>query len=962
MSELSPNEQQKRLIESIDGVYLVDAGAGTGKTFATTRRYAQILSETEGAPDDILLLTFTRAAAGEMRDRIVERTAYEVTQLQHAPIGTFHAHCLQLLHRYGHDVPRLLGIDDQIPSSVDIVEDSVRERRLFREFLSQFADAHSEYAPYLSLSYERNTLSSLVAELAAKGVVPSEEGWYRDTGELLGGNRDEFFELFERANTPVKGANGLNNSDARGSVSDWDLEGYTPDAPSKDELHEDPRVDQTWVERAYDEDRSELLDFVHDLYFEYLEFLLERNVLTQGFVLVLAFVLLSEDDTVRRAAGHQYVMIDEFQDTNEIQFKIALLLARTNNICVVGDWKQSIYGFQYTSVENIRNFDERIQRFKRELNTDETRIDYDVDEIERIPLRKNYRSTESILSHAEATLSIPASSSETITEPDIDSLEATNFVDNSRVEAYTADDEHELILDRIQHVVGNDQYAVETSDEPRPGPDASHEERVAAEWARLEPPSLNDIAVLTRNRDFARELLRRAEEYDVPIAYQGGIELFDTPETKLVLAWLRICESSDPRGWAVALERAGYSLGEAKRIIAEDEYPDAMVEFRRLLSTTNGIGGFAQTVLQRYGRDTAIGDALVDHLAGMYEGSLAPRGEVIEDILAKMKSDATVEIDTNPGTEAVTLQTIHSVKGLEYPIVFLSNLNYRAFPHYGRGPSSRIVYDETYGLRQHKRYSEIQGRPHVYDHWQYSLLSSVLPNTYDEERRLFYVATTRAERHLVLTAGERPSRFFEGFPADSVSLDPEPSVGDFDEESSDQFSVTVSPQSRTLRTGVHDIMDDSVYSDVTDGRGAEFGQGVHDFAEAYAEGEPVSPDGPDQSNAAGFIDDLAGELRAEETVLYPVDTDPRVTLTGIVDLLHVAPNEVDIVDWKTDLSRRVHREYRLQLSVYYHVLTSVYPDREIRPTVFYTADDEPVVVDPVSTEEIEKRVREMLSL
>lgn len=960
MSDLSPNEQQRKLIHSIDGLHLVDAGAGTGKTFTITRRYANILSETEAAPDDILLVTFTRAAAAEMRDRIVRQTDYDVTQLQHAPIGTFHAHALRLLRRFGHNAPKYLGIDDHIASSVNIVEDGVRERTLFGEFVSQFTDRHPEYEPFISLLYDPRGLASLVAELAAKGVVPTAEGWYRNTGKLLSGDREEYFEAFERANTPNDGANGPINSDARNAVGGWDESGYTPDAPSKAEIHDDPRIEPSWIEQAYDENRSTLFEFVHDVYFEYLRFLIQRNVLTQGFVLVLAYVLLCENDAVRSAVGHEYVTIDEFQDTNVVQFKLALLLSQTENICVVGDWKQSIYGFQYTTIENIRNFESRIKRYKDELNGDRRRINYDVSEVKRIPLVENYRSTESILERADSTLTISASSRETVSNVDIVQLEATNYVDNSKIERYTADDEYDLILDRIQHVVGNDEYAVERYDEPRPDADAPVERRVTAERERLGPPSLDDIAILTRKRKFARELLRRAEEYGVPMAYRGGLQLFDTPEAKLILAWLRISESNDNRGWAVALERAGYPLEEAKRVIEERDYPHDMVAFRETLRELRGIGGFAQTVLKKYGRETAIGDSLIDYLTDSYENGLVPRGEVIDEIVSKMESGETVEVDMSPGTEAVTLQTIHSVKGLEYPIVLLSNLNQGSFPHYGRGPSSPIVYDEALGLRQRRRYAALDGKPYVYGHWQYDLLKTVLPSSYDEERRLFYVAVTRAKRHVLLTAGEEPSSFFDEFPAPVESLDASPEEMDERADEADQFTAEISHKPSTRRTGVHSIMDDSVYEGGGGGRGAEFGQRIHDFAEAYAEGDPLAPETADQTAVATFIDGLEGDLYPEETVLFPINVEPHTTLTGIVDLLHVTPERVDIVDWKTDQSRRAHQEYRLQLSVYYHVLRHEYPERVIRPIVFYTADDDPVVVDPAPVATIEERVRNLL--
>ena len=111
------------------------------------------------------------------------------------------------------------------------------------------------------------------------------------------------------------------------------------------------------AECVFEDDRTALKQFVHDVYHAYLEFALRRNYLNFGFLQLFAFVLLCEDHDLRERLGYEYVMVDEFQDSSEIQFKLMLLLAGTDNICVVGDWKQSIYSFQYADVDNIREFD-----------------------------------------------------------------------------------------------------------------------------------------------------------------------------------------------------------------------------------------------------------------------------------------------------------------------------------------------------------------------------------------------------------------------------------------------------------------------------------------------------------------------------------------------------------------------------------------------------------------------------
>jgi len=141
-------------------------------------------------------------------------------------------------------------------------------------------------------------------------------------------------------------------------------------------------------------------------------------------------------------------------------------------------------------------------------------------------------------------------------------------------------------------------------------------------------------------------------------------------------------------------------------------------------------------------------------------------------------------------------------------------------------------------------------------------------------------------------------------------------------------------------------------------RGLDFGNQVHDFAEAYVLGEAVSPSNDHERRVARLIDSCDGELHVEEPARLPIEVDgQQVTISGIVDLVHVTDDRVEIIDYKTDSTRHAHEQYRMQVSVYYHVLSAMFDDREVTAELFYTADDERVSVLPLSKEELQTVIR-----
>ncbi|QLH83031.1 UvrD-helicase domain-containing protein [Halosimplex pelagicum] len=947
MTEPTPNPDQQRLIENTDGIYVVDAGAGTGKTFAITRRYAEIVDQPSVEPEDVLLVTFTRSAATEMKERIVDHSTYSLRELADGSIQTFHSHCFDILQEHGYRAPTHLGLDERITGSTRVIEDELVENELFREFIDQFRDSHPEYADVFRELSDPLELLDVVSELASKGVFPTTDGWYRDGEDALDGDFDAFESLFDDVNQPRN--DGRKQSRLRQKLNGYGRnKTYLPDAPAKAELRGDGKkqVPARVAQLVFDEDRAELKSFVHAIYVEYLEFALRRNYLTFGFLQLFAFVLLCEDDSLRERAAFDYVMVDEFQDTSEIQFKLALLLAGTDNICVVGDWKQSIYSFQYADVENILQFEARLDRFTDDLDDDRKRIQFDTGEVERIELTENYRSTQTVLDFSEEALVTPATGRDDVDEAvldDVVSLSSNAAFDNTTIGGVHHPDEHEAVLSTIQDVVGNEEYAVEDEDGTR------------------RPPTYGDVAVLTRTRDFGRELLTVADEYDFPMAYDGGIELFRTDQAKLLLAWLRILDSDADRGWAVVLEEAGYTLDEVDHILDTRDYPANMTAFRDDLDERAAVGAVARAVFDRYGFTGEYADVILHTIQSVHKSSTLTRGDLIQLIERGIENGSTHDVFTSAGVDSVTVQTIHSAKGLEYPIVVLANMNSGKFPPNGGG-SSVVEYTEPVGLRQRKQYATVAEHPHVYDNWRHDVIRHCLSRDYDEERRLLYVAITRAENHVIFTGGEDPNTFFEELPCTTRAGDPVVETVDRSTTAQTQlpFSI-VTPDGPTGHTP-HTLMDDDVFTDdateadSVEFRGREFGSRVHDFAEAYALGEDVAPttgDTDDERHVKALLDSLSGDLHVEERAVLPLDVNgERVTISGVVDLVHATPAEIEIIDYKTDRTRRGETEYRKQLSAYYHVLSECFPDKPVTASLYYTATGEREFIDPLTRDQL----------
>lgn len=471
---------------------------------------------------------------------------------------------------------------------------------------------------------------------------------------------------------------------------------------------------------------------VSEAYELYQAKLKENNALDFDDLLFLAVRLLEEKDDVREKYQErfQYVLVDEYQDTNHTQYALTkILAAQWRNICVVGDADQSIYAWRGADIRNIIDF---------------TR---DYPDAASIKLEQNYRSTKTILNAANAV---------------IDNNESrprkTLWTENpsgNKVIHYQAQTEH----DEADYIAGAIYNRHEISHEP-----------------------YGDMAILIRTNAQSRVLEEKLMRYAIPYTMVGGTKFYDRKEIKDVLAYLRLLYNPEdslsltriinvPKRniGATTMEKvAAYAEGEGISLFEALSSPDAIPVTKRaqtslenfaamIFDLLNDIDGMdVLSLIEKVIKDTGYGEMLDK------DAEHDPQGESRKENVGEFLSVAKDYMDSNPdgnlqdflenvalvsdvddfesSDSKVTLMTLHSAKGLEFPVVFLAGLDEGLFPH------SRTLMD---------------------------------PEQIEEERRLAYVGITRAERQLYVTnaitrtmygrvSAYMPSRFLGEIPPELV--------------------------------------------------------------------------------------------------------------------------------------------------------------------------------------------------
>ncbi len=619
------NPAQRDAVLASGGPILILAGAGSGKTRTITYRIAHLIAERKAEPGEVMALTFTNKAAGEMRQRIA---ALLGPGAGFPIVSTFHSACARILR----SEIGVLGFEPNF-TILDEGESLTVLRRLVED---------AAVAGIATVEFARARLEQAKNE----AIFP-----------------DQFAAL----------ADNYNQTEAA----------------------------------------------IGELYRLYQDRLRAMNALDFSDLLMLTYRLFerSPEALERGQARAAHLLVDEYQDTNRVQYLIARALsARTGNLCVVGDEDQSIYRWRGADIRNILDFERdfpRVQVFK---------------------LEQNYRSTKTILAAAGAVI--------------------RNNRERKPKQLWTENAEGELVT----------LYTGLT--------ERDEADYIAREIGRLSAGDLRpcDIVVFYRVNAQSRVIEEALVRRRIPYYVVGGVRFYEHREVKDLLAYLKVI--ANPKD-AVSLERM---IGAPPRGIG-DKTIEAMAAFAarekislfdamgrletvsavalRISKTATALASWMRDLIERAGAmpvraildEVLVRSGFLGHLEGLADGATRRQnvqemlsaasafdaehgtgglGEFLECIALVSDADQIVEQGGR-----IALMTLHTSKGLEYPAVFIAGVEEGLFPHSRSQDSGEEI---------------------------------------EEERRLCYVGMTRARRFLFLTntvsrelygvrQQSRPSRF-----------------------------------------------------------------------------------------------------------------------------------------------------------------------------------------------------------
>ncbi len=651
-----PDDRQREAIEHVDGPMLVVAGAGTGKTSVLIHRIAGLVQHGHAKPDEVLALTYTVAAAAEMRDRVSDLLGQQIHSV------TFHDYCQNLLKRAGKD----FGVLD--------------EKDLWIYLRKRIHELHLEhYIRAANLGKFLNDLLEFLSRCHDELITPEQYA--------------EYVARLERNELPVARV-----------------------AKSKDQLS-----DEEVIGRCREISR---------VFATTERWLREENLGTFGHMITRAQELLGSDASVLAAerARARFILVDEFQDANFAQIKIlATLAGEEANIFGVGDPDQAIYRFRGASSAAFHLFRRHFPQTKLVL------------------LGKNRRSTTPILRCAFAVVD---------KNPPVFGGRGPDPLAYHRAPLQSAREE-----DARQEGKSLLSFPVEAISFAGKNAEAPDVVRMIEETKRHSRCRWRDFAVLYRTHVHRDEVVQELAEHEIPFSIEN-MDVSDTPEVRDLFACVSavVDLGSDASLFRVAalpqFEVDPEQLRAALRAIAKESKEGVVVPLASVLDTVAGGHAVLESVRQareEVSRKKAQTRAALELIGKQFRLNLNSAvlktalkfaadwetkpttktkelGEWIEYLEYFREAGGVIPLASNGNEDAVRLMTAHAAKGLEFSHVFLLRAISPSFP---------AGYRET--LVEFPR--ELRDRD--------SAAAGDDKTLHDqEERRLFYVAMTRAKDSL----------------------------------------------------------------------------------------------------------------------------------------------------------------------------------------------------------------------
>lgn len=779
--------EQQRAVRSWDsGDICVVAGPGSGKTRVLVERVRWLIEDREVAPERILAITFTEKAAHEMQARLLagsESSPEARAVFESARISTIDAFCNRLLREHALEA----GVDP----GFEMIEESEAQGLLHRSIEEVIDESYRQdadrvraflaaYAPSATRSARRDAtrlqddLAALVALIRIHGCEPHLSEAPAPVAELAGALR----ELAER-----KGLQVL--AELAGRLDEGPEGDTGARAPLLAEIERGLRPVRRAgkVKALVVEARDRLLPAclaatAAAQHREAREWLLQatRSILTAFRNAKLAAGLLDFDDVLAKAAellasdasldlNFEHVLIDEFQDTNPLQVQLVEKLLDAHGRkrpvrFVVGDINQSIYGFRHADQNVFRRYRQGLEAAGGDV----------------VRLVDNFRSRPELLEVVHRTL--PGGDGSGVEAHHL--VGANQFPEKAvpSVEVQVVSQAGETASDLEAHALGERLLALKAGLRVADRRNGSKDGR-PLEWS--------DIAVLARTHHRASRLVAVLRKLGIPCRSVTGGRLFDAPETAELAAFLRVVRN--PRdeislaatlkspfcgvGDAVLfrLKGAGGNLADAiseARASASGLDPGSLcrlARFRALLDRCRADRGIVPTrfllaraaascgyrgFLYRRG-DGGSAVANLDRLL-QWIGHREERGAGSLDIVSEALDEAvgrglSSRDAADPGgtKEAVEVLTMHAAKGLEFPVVALASLQSAT-----RGPTPGLLFSADKGIGA--RWLGPGSRTAVADIAYEFARNDIRDRERQENDRLLYVAMTRAEEHLILSA------------------------------------------------------------------------------------------------------------------------------------------------------------------------------------------------------------------